>query len=121
MVEFRGQIDKFEGSTLDLLRLMVFKGWWERIGSTRISGIPKLILSEARNFPEIARFYVAEVVRAGPRNAGRRSSSAASSAANSAPSTSRHRAPAGRADAADLAVAQRAGAAARDEKIDPRR
>jgi hypothetical protein len=49
---------------VELLRL-VFKNWWERIGSTRISGIPKLILSEARNFPEIARFYVEEVVRPG--------------------------------------------------------
>jgi len=64
LVEFQGQIGKFQGSSTDLLRL-VFKTWWERIGSTRISGIPKLILSEARNFPEIARFYVEEVVRPG--------------------------------------------------------
>jgi AcrR family transcriptional regulator len=64
LVEFQGQIGKFQGSSADLLRL-VFKTWWERIGSTRISGIPKLILSEARNFPEIARFYVEEVVRPG--------------------------------------------------------
>ena len=64
LVEFQSQIGKFQGSSVDLLRL-VFKNWWERIGSTRISGIPKLILSEARNFPEIARFYVEEVVRPG--------------------------------------------------------
>ncbi|MGH8766281.1 MAG: TetR/AcrR family transcriptional regulator, partial [Burkholderiales bacterium] len=64
LVEFRGKIEQFEGSTFELLRL-VFKTWWERIGSTRISGIPKLIMSEARNFPEIARFYVQEVVRPG--------------------------------------------------------
>ena len=64
LVEFQSQIGKFQGSSADLLRL-VFKNWWERIGSTRISGIPKLILSEARNFPEIARFYVEEVVRPG--------------------------------------------------------
>jgi AcrR family transcriptional regulator len=64
LVEFRGQIDQFQGPSAELLRL-VFKVWWERIGSTRISGIPKLILSEARNFPEIARFYVDEVVRPG--------------------------------------------------------
>ena len=64
LVEFQSQIGKFQGSSADLLRL-VFKTWWERIGSTRISGIPKLILSEARNFPEIARFYVEEVVRPG--------------------------------------------------------
>lgn len=64
LVEFKSQIGLFQGSSTDLLRL-VFKNWWERIGSTRISGIPKLILSEARNFPEIARFYVEEVVRPG--------------------------------------------------------
>ena len=64
LVEFRGQIENYQGTSFELLRL-VFKVWWERIGSTRISGIPKLILSEARNFPEIARFYVDEVVRPG--------------------------------------------------------
>ena len=64
LVEFRGHIGKFQGSSAELLRL-VCKNWWERIGSTRISGIPKLIVSEARNFPEIARFYVDEVVRPG--------------------------------------------------------
>jgi len=64
LVEFQSQIGKFQGSSAELLRL-VFKNWWERIGSTRISGIPKLIMSEARNFPEIARFYVEEVVRPG--------------------------------------------------------
>jgi len=64
LVEFKEHIGKFQGSSAGLLAL-VFKTWWERIGSTRISGIPKLILSEARNFPEIARFYVEEVVRPG--------------------------------------------------------
>jgi AcrR family transcriptional regulator len=64
LVEFRSQIESFQGSSSELLEL-VFKAWWERIGSTRISGIPKLVISEARNFPEIARFYVKEVVRPG--------------------------------------------------------
>jgi AcrR family transcriptional regulator len=64
LVEFRSHIDQFQGSSFELLRL-VFKTWWEKIGATPISGIPKLILSEARNFPEIARFYVDEVVHPG--------------------------------------------------------
>jgi AcrR family transcriptional regulator len=64
LVEFKDHIGKFRGSSAELLRL-VFQTWWQRIGSTRISGIPKLIISEARNFPEIARFYVEEVVRPG--------------------------------------------------------
>lgn len=64
LVEFSGHIGQFQGSSFELLRL-VFKTWWEKIGATPISGIPKLILAEARNFPEIARFYVEEVVRPG--------------------------------------------------------
>jgi AcrR family transcriptional regulator len=62
--EFAGAIESFTGSSFDLLDLMI-RTWWERIGSTRLSGIPKLVMSEAQNFPEIARFYVEEVVRPG--------------------------------------------------------
>jgi len=61
IAEMRGFVDQFEGSTMELVRMMLF-GWWERIGASRIGGIPKLVISEAGNFPELARFYVAEVV-----------------------------------------------------------
>jgi AcrR family transcriptional regulator len=54
-------IREFEGSTPDLL-VLVLRLWWERIGETRASGIVKLMTSEVRNFPEIAQFYVDEVV-----------------------------------------------------------
>ena len=64
IAEIRGVIDHFEGSTFELMRKMLF-GWWERVGATRVSGIPKLIFAEAGNFPELARFYVAEVVNPG--------------------------------------------------------
>lgn len=64
IAEVREIVDQYEGRSFDLLG-MVLRGWWERIGSTPISGIPKLILAEARNFPEIAEFYLAEVVRPG--------------------------------------------------------
>lgn len=64
IAEVRGMIDQYEGSAFELLG-MVLHGWWQRIGSTPLSGIPKLILAEARNFPEIAEFYLAEVVRPG--------------------------------------------------------
>jgi len=52
----------FEGSTSELLGL-VMGLWWERIGETRASGIMKLMMSEVRNFPEIAQFYADEVIR----------------------------------------------------------
>jgi AcrR family transcriptional regulator len=61
IAEMRGMVDHFEGSTLELVRMMLF-GWWDRIGASRIGGIPKLVISEAGNFPELARFYLAEVV-----------------------------------------------------------
>jgi AcrR family transcriptional regulator len=54
-------IREFDGPTPELLALML-RLWWERIGETRASGIVKLMTSEVRNFPEIAQFYVDEVV-----------------------------------------------------------
>ena len=54
-------IRDFDGPTPELLAL-VLRLWWERIGETRASGIIKLMTSEVRNFPEIAQFYVDEVV-----------------------------------------------------------
>ncbi len=64
IAEMRTLAQHFEGSSFELLRLML-RGWWERIGSKPLSGIPKLIIAEAGNFPEIARFYVTEVVEPG--------------------------------------------------------
>ena len=42
---------------------MIIRLWWERVGETRASGILKLMMSEVRNFPEIAQFYVDEVTQ----------------------------------------------------------
>jgi AcrR family transcriptional regulator len=55
-------LHQFEGSTPELLKMML-RLWWECIGETRASGIIKLMTSEVRNFPDIiAQFYVDEVV-----------------------------------------------------------
>jgi len=54
-------IRDFDGTAADLLALCLHL-WWERIGETRASGIIKLMMSEVRNFPEIAQFYLDEVV-----------------------------------------------------------
>ncbi len=59
--EWNKEFETFEGSTPDMLRYCM-KVWWERLGATRASGITKLIISEARNFPEIAAFYQQEVI-----------------------------------------------------------
>jgi AcrR family transcriptional regulator len=60
--EWNREFEEFEGSTPDMVRYCM-KVWWERIGATRASGITKLIISEARNFPDIAAFYQQEVIR----------------------------------------------------------
>ena len=64
LAAMKNVLEGFEGHSFELLRILLC-GWWERVGSTRVSGIPKLIFAEAGNFPEIARFYVAEVVESG--------------------------------------------------------
>jgi len=51
----------FEGSASELLAY-VLRLWWERVGETRASGILKLMMSEVRNFPEIAQFWIDEVI-----------------------------------------------------------
>jgi TetR/AcrR family transcriptional regulator len=60
--EWNEEFETFDGSTPDMLRYCM-KIWWERIGATRASGITKLMMSEARNFPDIAAFYQQEVIR----------------------------------------------------------
>lgn len=62
--QWGAELDQFQGSTPDMLR-MCMVAWWERIGSTKVSGITKLMMSEAGNFPELATFYRAEVIRPG--------------------------------------------------------
>ena len=45
-----------QGTSIDLLRRLLL-GWWEQIGATRLAGVPKLIIAEARNFPAVAQYY----------------------------------------------------------------
>ena len=54
------------GSAAELVRELV-RGWWQTIGNTPIGGIPKLMLSECRNFPELGTFYLDEVISRGYR------------------------------------------------------
>lgn len=60
--EWNEEFENFQGSTADMVRHCM-RMWWERVGATRASGITKLMISEARNFPELAAFYQQEVIR----------------------------------------------------------
>jgi AcrR family transcriptional regulator len=56
----------FTGSARDLFEKLV-REYWRLVGETSLVGIPKLMMAEANNFPELARFYYEEVVTRGHR------------------------------------------------------
>jgi len=62
--EWSNEFEAFEGTAAEMVRYCM-QVWWQRIGATRASGITKLMMSEARNFPELAAFYQQEVIRPG--------------------------------------------------------
>ncbi len=62
--EWNNELENFVGTSSELLRYC-YQVWWERIGCTKASGITKLMLSEAQNFPEIVKFYEQEVILPG--------------------------------------------------------
>jgi AcrR family transcriptional regulator len=55
-------VDRFEGPTAELLSVLMHT-WWDRVGNTPAAAIHKIMVSEVRNFPEIAEFYSNEVIR----------------------------------------------------------
>jgi len=56
----------FTGSDVFELRQLV-REYWRLVGETSLVGIPKLMMAEANNFPQLARFYYEEVVTRGHR------------------------------------------------------
>jgi AcrR family transcriptional regulator len=61
IAEFEDRMRSYDGSSADLMRLLV-KTWWQKIGATKLAGITKLMMSEAGNFQELANFYHTEVI-----------------------------------------------------------
>ncbi|MDH1428691.1 TetR/AcrR family transcriptional regulator [Comamonas aquatica] len=62
--EWQAELEAFGGTTPELVRY-AFQVWQERIGDTYAGGICKLMASECCNFPELASFYLEEVVEPG--------------------------------------------------------
>lgn len=54
-------IDNYAGNSADLLRDFIL-GWWNKVGDTSLSGITKLMMAEAGNFPQAARVYHDEII-----------------------------------------------------------
>ena len=61
IVEGEELLEQFEGSTSEVLHLLAHT-WWARVGSSKAAGLLVLIMAEAANFPELAQFYIDEVV-----------------------------------------------------------
>ena len=57
-------VDDHTGSPEELLRRLVVQ-WWRSLDGADLAGIPKLVMSEAANFPELAQFWFDEVVQRG--------------------------------------------------------
>ena len=56
----------FTGTARDLFEQLI-REYFRLVGDTPLSGIPRLMIAEAGNFPELARFYYEEVVTRGHR------------------------------------------------------
>jgi len=59
--ETADQIERFKGSSGALLE-QVIRSWWTEYGNKTAGGISKLMMAESTNFPEIARFFLEEVI-----------------------------------------------------------
>lgn len=62
--EWNDEFEAFEGNTAEMLGFCM-NSWWERVGATKVSGLTKLMVSEANNFPDIAAFFQHEVIQPG--------------------------------------------------------
>jgi len=54
-------VDDYEGSQADLLKSMI-NTWWVGIACSSLSAIPKIMVSESGNFPELAEYFTKTVV-----------------------------------------------------------
>ncbi|MFN0182414.1 MAG: TetR/AcrR family transcriptional regulator [Aquabacterium sp.] len=58
------EVTRHQGPTEDLARGLLVQ-WWREVVTSPASGVFKLIISEVRNFPELARYYNEEVIDVG--------------------------------------------------------
>ena len=55
-------LEAWAGTSAELIREILLR-WWVQVGATTQAGMTKLIIAEAGNFPELARFYHDEVIQ----------------------------------------------------------
>lgn len=62
IAESAAQAAQYQGPIAELMRHMM-QAWWSKVGHGNAGVVCKIMMVEARNFPELARFYVDEVIR----------------------------------------------------------
>lgn len=60
------QVERYAGPTAELMRQVLIPRW-QRLLDSPTSGVFKLVITEVRNFPDIAEFYAREVIEPGTR------------------------------------------------------
>jgi AcrR family transcriptional regulator len=55
-------VQQHSGDTASLLRDLIIR-WWELLGETKLSAIPKLIIAESGNFPDVANYFQENVAK----------------------------------------------------------
>lgn len=61
IAESAAQAAQYRGPIAELLRQMM-RAWWAKVGDGNAGVVCKILMIEARNFPELAHFYVNEVI-----------------------------------------------------------
>lgn len=64
IAEGRRIVETHTGSATELLREFVVE-WWRRVLDSPASGVFKLMITEVRNYPDVAEFYAREVMQPG--------------------------------------------------------
>ena len=64
---FSSKEELFKAVVRSNISTLIAEGQALAVGDTRAGGICKIVITEARNFPELAQFYVDEVVRPAQR------------------------------------------------------
>ncbi len=59
--EVEGYISTYNGSQVELLKLVI-RQWWQTIKGSGLTGVPRLIIAEADKFPELTQYYMKEVI-----------------------------------------------------------
>jgi len=62
LAQAEAQVADYDGSARELVRALITQ-WWSVVGEGPLSGLPKLMVAEAGNFPELARYFSERVVK----------------------------------------------------------